>query len=100
MARGLRPRTIFAKRLGRGQVGSLGFAGDRGKGAGFAQPGQAGVRADADEDVVGRMHGADGDAERRVQGQVVDENIHPGDFDRGRFGPGLVQCRIGVHEVS
>jgi hypothetical protein len=56
---------------GRG-VGRLGLARDRRERAGLAEADEALVGADADEEVGGRAHLPDGDAERSDEGQVID----------------------------
>ncbi len=46
---------------------------------------------DADEQVVGRGHLADGDAERRRERDVEEEDLDVGDLELLRGGPGFLE---------
>jgi hypothetical protein len=84
-----------ADRFRGGGIGGLGLAGDRRERAGLAETDKALVGADADEEVGGRRHLADGDAERRREGDVEEEDLDVGDLELLRGGAGVSRAFEG-----
>jgi hypothetical protein len=86
--------------LGRGDVRGLGLPGDGREGTRLADPDQALVGADAHEDIVGRLHLADGDAERSDEGQVIDVDLDVFDGHLGRAGASFGGSGAGQREAE
>jgi hypothetical protein len=77
--------------LGRGDVRGLGFPGDGREGTRLADTDDALVGADADEDVVGRVHDADGDPERRREPDVEEIDLDVRDLELLGGGAGVLE---------